>query len=92
MRLPILLLSSLSLLIPASAAPAPEARAGQPLLRPCPNTVVFDPDRMVKTASEVSQGQHGAELAELLSHADPYLSKGPWTVTSKTLPVPDGSP
>lgn len=90
MRLPLLLLSALGLLYSADAAPPPNA--GRPLQRPRPNTVVFEPKRMVKTAREVSKGGHSGELAELLSHADPYLSKGPWTVTSKTIPVPDGTP
>lgn len=90
MRLSLVLISTLSLLLPAEAAP--RLNPGKPLQRPRPNTVVFEPKRMVHTARDVSMGNYADELSELLSHADPYLSKGPWSVTNKKMPVPDGTP
>lgn len=97
MRLPVcLLLGAAAVLDTVSAVPASlgakGARKARGLTRPQPNTVVFDAERMSHTAELVSQGQYADELAELLKYAQPYLSKGPWTVTNKKMAVPDGSP
>jgi hypothetical protein len=60
--------------------------------RTLPKTVVVDGKRMLSAFGAVSQGQYGAELKNILAQADMWLGQGPWTVTSKKIAVPEGSP
>ncbi len=65
---------------------------GGPAARTLPNTVVVEGERMLSAFAAVSQGEYSAELNNILAQADMWLGLGPWTVTSKKIAVPEGSP
>ncbi|KAB5559732.1 alginate lyase-domain-containing protein [Coniochaeta sp. 2T2.1] len=58
-----------------------------------PRTVVIDGHRLVDAKARLAQGDptYQTALGHLLAQADYWLTKGPWTVTSKTAIPPNGT-
>ncbi|KAL6863532.1 alginate lyase domain-containing protein [Trichoderma novae-zelandiae] len=58
-----------------------------------PNTVVIDGWRLVDAKTRLYLGDHDltTALKHLTAQADSWLSQGPWTVTAKTKPPPNGT-
>lgn len=75
---------------------------GKPVQPTVPRTVVLSGDRLVATKRDVQkamgnngQGQGRPVLRDamrnLVTQADAWLPQGPWTVTAKTMAVPNGT-
>lgn len=73
---------------PASAVPAPAARA----VPAAPRTVVLDGHRLRETRIRLDRGdrQLSRSLRDLTARADTWLGQGPWTVVDKPKPAPGG--
>lgn len=58
-----------------------------------PKTVVIDGQRMAKARTSLKLGDKKLKkaLKALTTEADSWLTKGPWTVTSKPNPPPSGN-
>jgi hypothetical protein len=83
-----------------STSPAGAAAGGgagrhhgaRPPVRPAPHTVVLDGDRLHRASVRLHDGDRAltAALADLTAQADGWLTKGPWSVTSKPQTPPGG--
>lgn len=73
-------------LMTASAAAVEERNSA-------PNTVVIDGKRLVDARQRLKHGDHTlrAALKHLTAQADSWLNQGPWAVTGKTSPPPNGT-
>jgi Alginate lyase len=82
-----------ALLLSNSPAGAADPHSGhRPPVRPAPHTVVLDGTRLQRAGAALHHGDRAltATLAQLTAQADGWLTKGPWTVTSKPQTPPGG--
>lgn len=58
-----------------------------------PNTIVIDGYRLVQAKQRLLRGEHDYKnaLKHLTAQADSWLDQGPWTVTAKATPPPNGT-
>lgn len=58
-----------------------------------PNTIVIDGYRLVEAKLRLDLGDHSLKSAlnHLTAQADSWLDQGPWTVTAKATPPPNGT-
>ncbi|KAL9476433.1 hypothetical protein ACSS6W_006274 [Trichoderma asperelloides] len=58
-----------------------------------PNTIVIDGHRLVEAKLRLDLGDHSLKTAlkHLTAQADSWLGQGPWTVTAKATPPPNGT-
>ena len=82
---PSMLLFPLLIVLSALLVAASPVRRG--IARPRPNTVILDPGYMQRAAGNPDQ----AELGTLKGLEDRLMAVGPWSVTNKQKPVPEGT-